>query len=168
MLQAEMNNHLGYEPYERDESYNSRNRNKSKKVRSTYGEFQIDVPQDRNSPFEPKIVKKRQKDISSIETKIISMYAKDLSTRQILDKIDEIYGFEVSESIVSDITDRLLTEIEDWQHRPLSQVYPIIYIDAVHFSVRDNHTIKKLAAYFILGINEDGKKDVLTIQVGQN
>lgn len=168
MLQAEMNNHLGYEPYERDESSNSRNGNKSKKVRSTYGEFQIDIPQDRDSSFEPKIVKKRQKDISSIETKIISMYAKGLSTRQISDQIDEIYGFEVSEGMVSDITDRLIPEIEDWQHRPLSEVYPIIYIDAVHFSVRDNHTIKKLAAYVILGINEDGKKDVLTIQVGQN
>lgn len=88
------------------------------------------------------------------------MYAKGLSTRKISDQIDEIYGFKVSEGMVSHITDRFLPEIEDWQYRPLSEVYPIIYIDAVHFSVRDNHTIKKLAAYVILGINEDGKKDV--------
>lgn len=113
----------------------------------------IDVPQDRNSSFEPQVVKKRQKDISSIEDKIIAMYVRGLTTRQISEQIDDIYGFEVSEGMVSDITDRLLPEIEDWQNRPLSQVYPIVFIDAVHFSVRDNHVIKKLAAYIILGIN---------------
>lgn len=128
----------------------------------------IDVPQDRNSSFEPKVVKKRQKDISNIEDKIISMYAKGLTTRQISDQVEDIYGFEVSEGMVSDITDRLLPEIEDWQQRPLSKVYPIVYIDAVHFSVRDNHVIKKLAAYVILGINEEGRKEVISIQIGQN
>lgn len=168
MLKAELDNHLGYNPYERSDSDNSRNGSKSKIVRSKYGQFEIDVPQDREGSFEPEIVKKRQKDISNIEEKIISMYAKGLSTRQISDQIDDIYGFEVSEGMVSDITDRLLPEIQDWQQRPLSEVYPIVYIDAVHFSVRDNHVIKKLAAYIILGINEDGKKEVLSIQVGQN
>lgn len=168
MLKAELDNHLGYNPYERSDSDNSRNGSKSKIVRSKYGQFEIDVPQDGKGSFEPEIVKKRQKDISNIEEKIISMYAKGLSTRQISDQIDDIYGFEVSEGMVSDITDRLLPEIQDWQQRPLSEVYPIVYIDAVHFSVRDNHVIKKLAAYIILGINEDGKKEVLSIQVGQN
>lgn len=168
MLKAELDNHLGYNPYERSDSDNSRNGSKSKIVRSKYGQFEIDVPQDCKGSFEPEIVKKRQKDISNIEEKIISMYAKGLSTRQISDQIDDIYGFEVSEGMVSDITDRLLPEIQDWQQRPLSEVYPIVYIDAVHFSVRDNHVIKKLAAYIILGINEDGKKEVLSIQVGQN
>ena len=128
----------------------------------------IEVPQDHNSSFEPKVVKKRQKDISSIDDKIIAMYAKGLTTRQISDQIEDIYGFEVSEGMVSDITDRLLPEIEDWQNRPLSEVYPIVYIDAIHFSVRHNHVIKKLAAYVILGINEEGRKEVLSIQVGQN
>lgn len=128
----------------------------------------IEVPQDRNSSFEPKVVKKKQKDISGIDDKIIAMYAKGLTTRQISDQIEDIYGFEVSEGMVSDITDRLLPEIEDWQNRPLSEVYPVVYIDAVHFSVRDNHVIKKLAAYVILGINEEGRKEVLSIQVGQN
>ncbi|WP_316718841.1 IS256 family transposase [Terrisporobacter petrolearius] len=168
MLKAELDNHLGYEPYERTESSNSRNGSKPKMVRSQYGEFEIDVPQDRENTFEPQLVKKRQKDISSIEQKIISMYARGLSTRQISDQIDDIYGFEVSEGMVSDITDRLLPEIKDWQQRPLSEVYPIIFIDAVHFSVRDNHVIKKLAAYIILGVNENGKKEVLSIQIGQN
>lgn len=168
MLAAELDNHLGYDEYERSDSSNARNGKKQKQIRSKYGEMTIDVPQDRNSSFEPKVVKKRQKDISNIEDKIISMYAKGLTTRQISDQVEDIYGFEVSEGMVSDITDRLLPEIEDWQQRPLSQVYPIVYIDAVHFSVRDNHVIKKLAAYVILGINEDGRKEVISIQIGQN
>lgn len=168
MLTAELDNHLGYGEYERSDSSNARNGKKQKQIRSKYGEMTIDVPQDRNSSFEPQVVKKRQKDISSIEDKIIAMYARGLTTRQISEQIDDIYGFEVSEGMVSNITDRLLPEIEDWQNRPLSQVYPIVFIDAVHFSVRDNHVIKKLAAYIILGINEHGMKEVLSIQIGEN
>jgi putative transposase len=168
MLEAEMDQHLGYEPYERTDNENSRNGTKPKKIRSTYGQTQIDVPQDRESSFEPQIVKKRQKDISNIEQKIIAMYAKGMSTRQISEQIDDIYGFEVSEGMVSDITNKLLPEIEEWQHRPLSSIYPIVFIDAVHFSVRENNVIKKLAAYIILGVNEDGQKDVLSINIGQN
>ena len=168
MLKAELDNHLGYDPYERTENSNSRNGSKSKKLRSKYGEIEVNVPQDRESSFEPKIVKKRQKDISQIEDKIITMYAKGLSTRQISEQIEDIYGFEVSDGLVSDITDKLIPEIEDWQHRPLNEVYPVVYIDAIHFSVRDNHVIKKLAAYIILGINQDGIKEVLSIQIGEN
>jgi transposase-like protein len=168
MLESEMDDHLGYAPYERTDSTNARNGKKSKTIRSKYGEMEIDVPQDRESSFEPKVVQKRQKDISAIEDKIIAMYAKGLTTRQISEQIEDIYGFEVSEGLVSDITNKLLPEIELWQHRPLSSVYPIIFIDAVHFSVRDNNVIRKLAAYVILGINEEGKKEVLSIQVGEN
>ena len=168
MLKAELDNHLGYDPYERTENSSSRNGSKSKKLRSKYGEIEVNIPQDRESSFEPKIVKKRQKDISKIEDKIITMYAKSLSTRQISEQIEDIYGFEVSDGLVSDITDKLIPEIEDWQHRPLNEVYPVVYIDAIHFSVRDNHVIKKLAAYIILGINQDGIKEVLSIQIGEN
>lgn len=168
MLEAEMDDHLGYAPYERTENTNSRNGTKRKTIRSKYGESEIDVPQDRESSFEPKIVKKRQKDISGIEDKIISMYAKGLTTRQISEQIEDIYGFEVSEGMVSDITNKLLPEIEEWQKRPLSSIYPIVFIDAVHFSVRDNGVIRKLAAYTILGINEEGRKEVLSIQIGEN
>ncbi|HEX3028395.1 MAG TPA: IS256 family transposase [Clostridia bacterium] len=168
MLEAEMDNHLGYEPYERTDNENSRNGTKPKKIRSSYGEAQIDVPQDRESTFEPQIVKKRQKDISGIEQKIIAMYARGLTTRQISDQIEDIYGFEVSEGMVSDITNKLLPEIEQWQKRPLSSIYPIVFIDAVHFSVRDNNVIRKLAAYIILGINDEGRKEVLSIQIGEN
>lgn len=168
MMEAEMDEHLGYESYERSENPNSRNGYKQKQIRSKYGETTLSVPQDRDSTFEPKIVKKRQKDISAIDDKIISMYAKGMTTRRISEMIEDIYGFEVSEGMVSDITDRLLPEIEEWQNRPLAEVYPILFIDAVHFSVKDNNVIRKLAAYVILGINHEGKKEVLTIQVGEN
>jgi putative transposase len=168
MLESEMHTHLGYEPYERTENTNSRNGTKPKKIRSKYGGMGIDVPQDRESSFEPRIAKKRQKDISSIEDKIIAMYARGLTTRQISDQIEDIYGFEVSEGMVSDITNKLLPEIQEGQQRPLSRVYPIVFIYAVHFSVRDNNVIKKLAAYIILGVNEDGQKEVLSINIGQN
>ena len=168
MMEAEMNEHLGYESYERSSNDNYRNGTKRKKVRSNYGEFEIDVPQDRNSSFEPQVVKKRQKDISEIDQKIISMYARGLTTRQISEQIEEIYGFECSESFISDVTDKVLQDIEDWQNRPLDDIYPILFIDAVHFSVRDDNIIRKLAAYVIMGINCDGMKDVISLEIGEN
>lgn len=168
MLEAELDNHLGYYNYERSSNTDYRNGTKPKVLRSSYGEIPIDVPQDRDGDFEPKIVQKRKKDISGIEQKIIAMYAKGLSTRQISEQIEDIYGFDISEGMVSDITDKLLPEIEEWQKRPLSDVYPIVFIDAVHFSVRDERVVKKLAAYVILGVNADGIKEVLGIYIGEN
>ena len=168
MLEKEMDDHLGYDRYERSGEPNYRNGTKSKTVRSKYGEFQVDVPQDRQSSFEPQVLPKRQKDISDIDQKIISMYAKGMTTRQISETIEDIYGFEASESFISDVTDKILPQIEDWQNRPLDEVYPILYIDAIHYSVRDNGVIRKLAAYVILGINTEGKKEVLTISIGDN
>lgn len=171
MMEAEMDDHLGYEKSERadrNEVSNYRNGTKKKQVNSSYGSMTIDVPQDRESSFEPQVVKKRQKDISAIDNKIISMYAKGMTTRQISDTLMDIYGFEASEGFISDVTDKILPQIEEWQNRPLGEVYPVIYIDAIHYSVRDNGIIKKLAAYVILGINLDGRKEVLTIEVGQN
>ena len=168
MMEAEMDEHLGYESYERSSNDNYRNGTKRKKVRSNYGEFEIDVPQDRNSSFEPQVVKKRQKDISEIDQKIISMYARGLTTRQISEQIEEIYGFECSESFISDVTDKVLQDIEDWENRPLDDIYPILFIDAVHFSVRDDNIIRKLAAYVIMGINCDGMKDVISLEIGEN
>ena len=168
MMEAEMDDHLGYQKSERYDSDDYRNGYKSKRVNSSYGSMDIDVPQDRKSTFEPQIVKKRQKDISDIDQKIISMYAKGMTTRQISETIEDIYGFETSEGFISDVTDKILPQIEDWQNRPLDEVYPILYIDAIHYSVRDNGVIRKLAAYVILGINTEGKKEVLSITVGDN
>ena len=168
MMEAEMDDHLGYQKSERSDSDDYRNGYKSKRVNSSYGSMDIDVPQDRKSTFEPQVVKKRQKDISDIDQKIISMYAKGMTTRQISETIEDIYDFETSEGFISDVTDKILPQIEDWQNRPLDEVYPILYIDAIHYSVRDNGVIRKLAAYVILGINTEGKKEVLSITVGDN
>lgn len=168
MMEAEMDDHLGYQKSERSDSDDYRNGYKSKRVNSSYGSMDIDVPQDRKSTFEPQVVKKRQKDISDIDQKIISMYAKGMTTWQISETIEDIYGFETSEGFISDVTDKILPQIEDWQNRPLDEVYPILYIDAIHYSVRDNGVIRKLAAYVILGINTEGKKEVLSITVGDN
>ena len=168
MMEAEMDEHLGYGKSERSDSDDYRNGYKTKRVNSSYGSMEIDVPQDRKSTFEPQVVKKRQKDISDIDQKIISMHAKGMTTRQISETIEDIYGFETSEGFISDVTDKILPQIEDWQNRPLDEVYPVIYIDAIHYSVRDNGVIKKLAAYVILGLTCEGRKDVLTISVGDN
>ncbi len=168
MMEAEMNNHLGYSKSERSDNDDYRNGYKSKRVNSSYGAMEIEVPQDRKSTFEPQVVKKRQKDISDIDQKIISMYAKGMTTRQISETIEDIYGFETSEGFISDVTDKIMPQIENWQNRPLDEIYPILYIDAIHYSVRDNGVIRKLAAYVILGLTVDGHKDVLTINIGDN
>ena len=168
MMESEMDEHLGYRKSERSDCDDYRNGYKTKQVNSSYGSMKVEVPQDRNSTFEPQVVKKRQKDISDIDQKIISMYAKGMTTRQISETLEDIYGFEASEGFISDVTDKLLPQIEDWQNRPLSDVYPVLYIDAIHYSVRDNGVIRKLAAYVVLGINSDGLKEVLTIEVGEN
>lgn len=168
MMEAEMDEHLGYEKSQRSDSDDARNGYKSKRISTSYGGMEIEVLQDRKSTFEPQVVKKRQKDISDIDQKIISMYAKGMTTRQISDTLMDIYGFEASEGFISDVTDKLLPQIEQWQKRPLNEVYPVIFIDAIHYSVRDNNVIRKLAAYVILGINCEGRKEVLSIQVGEN
>ena len=116
-----MDNHLGYEKSERSNSEDYRNGYKEKTVNTSYGSMSIEVPQDRKSTFEPQLVKKRQKDISEIDQKIISMYAKGMTTRQISDTLMDIYGFEVSEGFISDVTDKLLPQIEEWQNRPLDE-----------------------------------------------
>ena len=121
-----MDSHLGYDRYERSSEPNYRNGTKPKTVRSKYGEFEVDVPQDRQSSLEPQVLPKRQKDISLIDDKIISMYAKGMTVRQISETIEDIYGFEVSEGMVSDITDKLLPKIEEWQNRPLSAVWKMV------------------------------------------
>ena len=168
MMEAEMDEHLGYKKSERSDSDNYRNGYKSKQAGSSYGAMTIDVPQDRNSTFDPQVVRKRQKDISETDQKIISMYAKGMTTRQISDTLMDIYGFEASEGFISDVTDKIMPKIEDWQNRPLDEVYPVLYIDAIHYSVRDNGIIRKLAAYVIPGITTEGRKEVLTIQTGEN
>ena len=170
-LDQEMDEELGYSKYDyrNKETDNSRNGHSQKTMHTSYGDMEIDIPRDRKGEFEPQIVKKYQNTVTQdMEEKIISMYAKGMTTRQISETIEDIYGFETSEGFISDVTDKILPQIEDWQNRPLDEVYPILYIDAIHYSVRDNGVIRKLAAYVILGINTEGRKEVLTISVGDN
>ena len=170
MLEAELEEELGYERHEKteDPKTNYRNGYKPKTLKSTMGELEIEVPQDRNSEFKPKIVPKRKTNISEIEQKIINMYARGLTTREISDQVEDIYGFAASAELVSKVTDKVLPQIEDWQNRRLSEVYPIVFIDAIVFSVRKEKTVQKTAVYVVLGVDSNGMKDVLSIEVGEN
>lgn len=169
MMNAEFDSSMGYSKYDKkSEKTNYRNGSTKKNLKSEFGSFEFEMPRDRNGEFEPKIVPKNTRDVSGIEDKIISLYAKGLSTRDINKQIKELYGIQVSATMVSNITDQVIPEIKEWQSRPLDEVYPFIFIDAVHFSVReDNHIIKK-AAYIVLGINSEGFKEVLGIWIGEN
>ena len=167
MLEAEMDAKLSYSKYNYKETADSRNGYSKKTVVSSLGEIDLNIPRDRKGEFTPTDSKKNQKDISDIHQNIISMYAKGMTTRQVSDTLEDIYGFEASEGFISDVTDKIMSQIENWQNRPLSEVYPVLYIDAIHYFVRDNGVIRKLATYVILGINNDGYKEVLTIEVGK-
>jgi len=168
-LEAELDNQLGYEKYDKKADINnSRNGYSKKKVKSSFGEIELDIPRDRNSDFEPKIVPKYSRNISNLEEKVISMYGLGMSTRDINKHIQEIYGVDVSAEMVSKITDKIIPLIEEWQNRPLEDIYYFTFLDAVHFNVKEDKTIVKKAAYVILGVNSEGKKDVLGIYVGGN
>ena len=168
ILEAELDQQIS-EGEEADPTYSdSRNGYKTKRLRSSMGEIPIQVPQDRSSDFEPMVVPKYQKDISEIEGKIISMYARGMSVAQVSAQIEDIYGFEISEGMVSAITDKVLLQIEMWQKRPMSPVYPIVYVDGIVFIIREYNVIRKGTAHMTLGLNEDGHKEVLTITVGES
>ena len=169
MLESELDEELGYEKGEKTEfpKTNYRNGYKPKTLRSTMGELEIGIPQDRNSEFNPKIVPKHKRDISELEQKIINMYARGLTTREISEQIEDIYGFETSAEMVSRVTDKILPQVEEWQNRRLSEVYPIIFIDAIVFSVRKDKVVQRQAVYVVLGVDSDGIKDVLSIEIGE-
>lgn len=169
MLEAELDCELGYEKHERTETpkTNSRNGYTTKKLKSKAGQIEISMPQDRNSDFEPRIVPKYKTNISDIEQKIINMYTRGQSTREISEQIEDIYGFEVSAGMVSKITEKIVPQIEEWQSRHLSDVYPIVFIDAIIFNVRRDKCVQKAAVYVVLGIDSNGMKDVLAIEAGE-
>ena len=170
-LEAELDEELGYEPYDvkNKNTENSRNGHSKKTLRTSMGKVEIDVPRDRKGDFEPKILPKNQTSISQdMEEKIFSMYAKGMSVSDIEDHIRDIYGLEISDTTVSRITDKVLPAAKEWQQRPLESIYAVVFLDAMHYHVRSEGHIVKKAVYIAIGINMDGKKDVLGMWVGEN
>jgi putative transposase len=170
MLEAEMDTMLGYPKGEFHDKKvnNSRNGYTEKTVRSELGPIELDVPRDRKSEFIPRIVPKYKRDISGIEEKVISLYARGMSTRDIHDQIKDLYGVEVSAEMVSKITDHIIPSIKEWQSRPLESLYTFVFMDAIHYKIRDEGHIINRACYVVLGINIEGNKDILGIWIGEN
>lgn len=170
LMEAEMDAVLGYEKNQKGNivSTNKRNGYSTKTLKSQYGEFPIDIPRDRNGEFEPKLIPKYQRDISGIEEKVISLYARGMSTRDIHDQLQDLYGIELSAEMVSKITDKILPEIKEWQARPLNPVYPFVFMDCIHYKVREDGRILSRAAYVIMGVTIEGYKEILSITVGAN
>ena len=170
-LDAELDDELGYSRYDykNKDTDNSRNGHSSKTLRTSFGDVEISVPRDRKGEFEPHVLKKNQTSISQdIEEKILSMYAKGMTTSDIETHIQEIYGVEVSDTTVSRITDKILPIAKEWQQRPLESVYAVVFMDAIHYHVRSEGQIVKKAVYIAIGIDLDGRKDVLGMWVGEN
>ena len=170
-LDAELDDELGYSKYDyrNKDTDNSRNGHSGKTLRTSFGEVDISVPRDRKGEFEPQVLKKNQTSISQdIEEKILSMYAKGMTTGDIEAHIRDIYGVEVSDTTVSRITDKILPIAKEWQQRPLEAVYAVVFLDAIHYHVRSEGQIVKKAVYIAIGIDLDGKKDVLGMWVGEN
>ena len=170
-LEAELDDELGYSKYDykNKESTNSRNGHSQKTLKTSFGNIEIETPRDRNGEFDPQLLKKNQTSITQdVEEKILSMYAKGMTTGDIESHIRDIYGLEVSDTTVSRITDKILPVAKEWQQRPLESIYAVVFLDAIHYHVRSEGQIVKKAVYIAIGIDLDGKKDVLGMWVGEN
>ena len=170
ILEAEMTQHLGYEKHstDGDNSGNSRNGSTPKTVKTDFGEIQVKIPRDRNGEFDPALIKKHQRDLGKIDEIIIALYAKGMTTRDIKDHLEELYGLDASPTFISNVTERVRELVVDWQARPLDRIYPIVYLDAIHYKIRDEGRILNKAAYTVLGINSDGMKELLGIWIDQS
>lgn len=170
MLQSELTNQLGYPKNLKilaPGANNKRNGSYDKKLRTSFGETQIVVPRDRNGEFEPQIIQKHQSNTNELERKIISMYGKGMTVSDLNEHLADMYGIEVTDPMISQITDKIIPQIQEWQIRKLEKLYPIIYLDAIHFKVRGEGTVSTKAAYIILGIDLNGKKDILGMWIGE-
>lgn len=170
MLEAELDHELGYAKHDSKNKMtaNSRNGKSKKTIVSEYGESEIQVPRDRNGEFEPVIVKKHQSNVTGIEDQIIALYAKGVSTRDIQDHLAHLYGIDVSPTMISNVTSKILPLVKEWQNRPLQNVYAVVFMDAIHFKVKQDGAILNKAAYMVIGIDLDGNKDVLGMWIGEN
>lgn len=170
MLEGELDTHLGYDKHDtkNKQTANSRNGKSKKTVVSEYGEQEIEVPRDRQGEFNPVVVKKHQSNVTGIEDQIIALYAKGVSTRDIQDHLEHLYGIEVSPTMISNVTNKIIPLIKEWQNRPLQSVYAVVFLDAIHFKVKQDGQIVNKAAYMVIGIDLDGCKDVLGMWIGEN
>lgn len=170
MLEAEMDEHLGYEKHSVSgyNSGNSRNGYGKKTIKSEWGEDEISVPRDRNGTFEPQAIEKRQTRTDDIEARVLAMYAKGMSTRDIEDHLRDIYGVEASASLISRITDKLMPAVAEWQSRPLEAVYPIVFLDGIVFKVRKDSRVINKCLYSVLGISLEGRKEILGMWLSDN
>lgn len=170
-LDAELDDELGYSKYDykNKDTENSRNGHSKKTLKTSFGDIEVETPRDRKGEFEPQLLKKNQTSITQdVEEKILSMYAKGMTTSDIESHIRDIYGLEVSDTTVSRITDKILPVAKEWQQRPLESIYAVVFMDAIHYHVRSEGQIVKKAVYIAIGINLDGRKDVLGMWVGEN
>lgn len=169
-LEAEMDEALGYGKYSTSDKVNDNSRNgySKKTVKTELGPVQLNIPRDRNGEFEPKIVPKHQRSVNGIEDKILGLYATGMTTRDISEQIKELYGVDISPDTVSNITNRILPLVSEWQNRPLEKTYSFIFMDAIHYKVREDKQIVVKAAYVVIGVNLDGEKEVLGIWIGAN
>ena len=170
ILEAEMEEHLGYEKNSElgKNSGNSRNGYGHKTIKSEWGESEISVPRDRKGEFEPQIIEKRQTRTDDIEGRILAMYSKGMSTRDIEDHLRDVYGVEVSATLISRITDKIMPEIIEWQSRPLSEIYPVVFFDGIYYKVRKDGKVVNKCIYSVLGIDIEGKKDILGIWISDS
>ena len=168
MLQGEMDAHLGYAPNDHGSkgTDNRRNGYGQKSIKTTYGDVEIAVPRDRDATFDPQAVPKRTRDVSGIEGKVLSMYARGMSERDIADTIEDIYGFDISHETISNITDRVIETAEEWQNRPLKKFYTFLFVDCLYVSIRKENETKSCAVYVILGYDVNGVKDILGLWIG--
>lgn len=170
MLQGEMNHHLGYDSNDKGPKKDDNRRNGYGKMtlKTTQGEVEIEVPRDRDGSFEPQVVPKRTKDVSAIENKVLAMYARGMSQRDISSTIEDIYGFQMSHDMISDITDCIIPELEEWKNRPLKKCYAFVFVDCLYVTLRNDYEVKECAVYVILGYDLNGRKEILGLWISES
>ena len=166
--EEELTSHLGYEKHQESENTNYRNGHSKKSLKTKYGQVDLAIPRDREGTFEPKLVPKRERILKGSEELILSLYAKGMSVSDISSHLDDLYGYQLSEQTISNITEAIMDKAKDWQNRPLEAIYPIVFMDATVLKIRVDRVVKNIAAYIMLGITLEGKKEILGIWIGEN
>ena len=166
--QEELTSHLGYNKHQESDNQNYRNGYNEKTIKSKYGNIDVSIPRDRDGEFEPQLVKKREILLNGSEDMIISLYTKGMSVRDIQLHLDDLYGYELSTQTISNITEKVIEKAKEWQIRPLEKIYPIIFMDATVLKIRVDRVVKNIAAYIMLGVTIEGKKEIIGIWIGEN